>query len=312
MDRKALVLYLENVRDMEVVIKRINDLRERERYSFNNRVRQLPTTAKRSEYDKNASISSMLFGIVAGIAMLLPLIFVISMFIYDKVLNRPIYGSMIPILVFICLAIAIFATIPGIGLIIGSFTSYSSAKKYNLHVDEQYEKDLAVANRNKPIVAAYTKEHKERDSFYQAQYERARSILTNLYNMNIIPKPYRDNSINKDRSLATAYYLYDYMSSGQESFQMALISNQMEDGIRRIEAKLDVIIEQLDTVIWQQRVMREENKLNIKHQIDQNNRMIDSLKRMESSQQNIEEYSRLSANYNEAQAFISMAYYLKH
>ena len=40
--------------------------------------------------------------------------------------------------------------------------------------------------------------------------------------------------------------------------------------------------------------------------------MIARLKKMENSQRNIEEYSRLSANYNEAQTLISMADYLKN
>lgn len=110
-------------------------------------------------------------------------------------------------------------------------------------------------------------------------------LLNKFYHMNIIPKPYRDNSIDRYRSLATACYLYDYMSSGQESYEMALISNQIEDGIRRIEAKLDTIIKQLNNVIYQQRVMNDQNREFIKSQIDQNNRMIDSIKRIESSQE---------------------------
>ena len=101
------------------------------------------------------------------------------------------------------------------------------------------------------------------------------------------------------------------MSTSQQSFEMALLSNQIEDGIRRIEARLDIIAGNLRTVIWQQRVMRDENRQKYYRQDDQYNRMLDSLKRMEGNQKSIEEYTRLSAYYNETQGIIANAYYLR-
>ena len=149
-----------------------------------------------------------------------------------------------------------------------------------------------------------SEEWKRKNIYFKSEQDRIEAVLEQFYAMNIIPLQYR--------KLSAVCYLCDFMSSCQESYQMALISNQIEDGIRRLESRLDEIIDRLDTAIWQQRVIREENRQDIKRQIDQNNRMIDSLKRMENSQKNIEEYSRLSANYNEAQALIGMAYYLRH
>ena len=48
MDRQALVLYLENVRDLEVVKSRINELWDRERYFYNEEYNNHPTSVGKS------------------------------------------------------------------------------------------------------------------------------------------------------------------------------------------------------------------------------------------------------------------------
>ena len=121
--------------------------------------------------------------------------------------------------------------------------------------------------------------------------------------MNIVPVQFRKfSAIN---------YIYDYMNTSGESFRDALFSQQMEEGIRRIESKLDEIIDSIQMIILQQRVIYDSNRDDINRIQDQNNKMIDSLKKIENDQKNIQEYTRLSANYNRAQAFISMARYLR-
>ena len=84
----------------------------------------------------------------------------------------------------------------------------------------------------------------------------------------------------------------------------------MEDGIRRIEENLYEITNRIITVIDQQKVIRDGNIQRLNDQAAQDNRMLISLIRAESSPRNVEEYSRLAVNYNRAQALISMANYL--
>ena len=142
------------------------------------------------------------------------------------------------------------------------------------------------------------------DTYYKNQYSKADAILNRFYDMNIIPQQFRGAS--------GECYLYDYMSSSGESFQLALISNQIEESIKRIEARLDSISRQLSQVLYQQRVIREENREEINRRISHDKNMINTLNKMEKNQRNIEEYSRLSANYNEAAALFSLATYLKY
>ena len=307
MDRKALVLYLENVRDLEVTKYKINQLWGYEKYKYNS---SLKSTSVKKPEPKESDLSYILYGVLL----------VICIFVFIKAGKYLTSGSdegFFDEIIGGIIGLGACALSFGLGIIsfmvvITTLLDENKNKKKYKSALVQYEKDLKIANQNKVYNASKQKEWEEINRYYSNEYNKADTILKDFYAMNIIPKPYRDNGINKNRSLATACYLYDYMSSGRESFQMALLSNQIEDGIRRIEAKLDEIIKRLDMVIYQQRVIRDENRQSVQRQVNQNNRMLDSLQRMENNQQNIEEYSRLSANYNRAQAFISMAYYLKN
>lgn len=301
MERQALVLYLKNVRDLEVAKHKIYALRNNEYYKYKTEIDKHPISpGNRPTKDKADN-----------------LFFWVALFIISVVWS----GANLYVLIIEGLMVggrtALFYILFGLFAAIGIFFIWVSwgaivdpGKIYKENIDK-YDRAVKTSDKNKVIVAKLQNEWKNKDNYYKKEYQKANAILTDFYNMNIIPLPYRDNSSDKNRSLATACYLYDYMRSSQESLQMAFLSNQIEDGIRRIEARLDEIINQLNVVISQQRVMNDKNMQFINAQIAQNNTMINRLKNMETSQRNIEEYTRLSANYNAAQAFFSMAYYLK-
>lgn len=299
MNREAIVLYLENVRDLEVIKYKIKKLWDRESYNYNRSLKSTNVNSPKHErFDKSIFIWVILFFIC------------LFVFLFawrngpaykdESILDELIVGILAigalvlsAIFGFISFIVVITSILAEIGKI---FSNKAAVKKY--------ENDILIADQNKSYNANLSRKWDEVNRYYSNEYNKADTILKKFYAMNIIPLQYRN--------LSGACYLYDYMSSCKESFQMALLSNQIEDGIRRIEAKLDIIINQLDTVIYQQRVITDENRQYIQHQVTQNNRMIDSLKSIENSQRNIEEYSRLSSYYNEAQAFISTAYYLRY
>ena len=74
---------------------------------------------------------------------------------------------------------------------------------------------------------------------------------------------------------------------------------------------LDYISQQLSEVLYQQRVIRDENRIEVSRRIASDKNMLNTLKALENRQSNIEEYSRLSTNYSEAAALFSLATYLK-
>lgn len=307
MDREALVLYLENVRDLEVIRDRINRLwnYEKDRYQLDCNTHFTEVSKPKERVVNNTSLIILGIGtLITAIIALRCILFVLSCIlgrdvgIYGGDLFWPFVGNVLIGIIAILGFLTLFFSLLEVRY------SKKSDEKYNFDNAEQYKKDLITAQKNKQYLAQREKEWSNTANYYKSEYSKVKELLSKFYAMNIIPVQYR--------KISAVCYLYDYMSSSQESYQMALLSNQIEDGIRRIEAKLDEIVYRLDEIIWQQKVIREENRQFINRQINQNNQMIDRLKRMETSQRNIEEYSRLSANYNEAQAFISMAYYMKH
>ena len=308
MDRVALVFYLENVRDLDVVKYKIKQLWNGEKKKYKNDLYQHPTVAQEPELRESYVGDLIFYSIILAILIVFD-IKAIKRFssiqytpgsgLIDS-LGSEIskYLSMGLILGF---SLTSLVLVVHILKIVGQISEDNSNNKL---LQAQYKDDLIKAKNNQTYHINRTKEWEKTNSFYETEYAKADQLLASFYSMNIIPLQYRN--------LSAVCYLYEYMSSCQESFQMALISNQIEDGIKRIEAKLDMIVDKIDTVIWEQKVIREENRRSIEQQKIQNNRMIDSLINIERSQQNIEEYSRLSANYNATQAFISTAYYLKH
>ena len=82
----------------------------------------------------------------------------------------------------------------------------------------------------------------------------------------------------------------------------------MEDGIRRLEANLDSIISNLETMVYETRCIRQ----NSERMIAQNSGMPESLQRTGSNALLATQYAELSANYSKANVYFSLATYLKN
>ena len=303
-NRDALVLYLENVRDLEILKNRIASLWEQESDRYKRDLNDYPTEVKKPTIKNEAlELGSGFFTFfVLGFLSILGVLFSAARTDYNKT------GWLVSHLAELGVGLFIFLILISlIGTLIclfGAISDRNEIKQENKEIEKWYQDALITARTNQSYINKRSKEWEKANAFYRRQYSKADLILNNFYAMNIIPKQFRGAS--------GACYLYDYMSSSKESFQMALISNQIEEGIKRIEARLAYISRQLGEVLYQQRVMRDENREEINRRIEHDNHMINSLKAMENRQENIEAYSRLSANYNEAAALFSLATYLKN
>ncbi len=297
MNRSALILYLENVRDLEILKIRIKDLWKKEADRYSKDLSDFPTEVEKPRIEAvrfkpdGLNIFCIIFALVS-------LVTLIHFMINPEEINNDNFWLLGPGVCFI-----FFGLLGGIGLK-NSFDEMNQAKRQNEDNKKWYMDALVTAKANKNYLNKRSKEWDAINTFYEDQYSKADAILDGFYNMNIIPKQFRGAS--------GACYLYDYMSSSNESFQMALISNQIEEGIKRIEARLNYISCQISEVLYQQRVIRAENRAEVNRRIEHDKNMINTFKSMESRQANIEEYSRLSANYNEAAALFSLATYLKY
>ena len=127
--------------------------------------------------------------------------------------------------------------------------------------------------------------------------------MDDFYSMNIVPLQYRN--------LKAICYIYDYMSTSQATLEETLYHEHMESGIQRLEDKLDIIAEQVEMVLYETRCMRQENKASVERIINQNSGMLNHLKNIERNSADAALYAELSANYSKANAYFSVANYLK-
>ena len=187
-------------------------------------------------------------------------------------------------------------TILGLVMIISDDREVS---KSNKEAKKHNAEEKARVENNADRVAQMEREYKQTLSYLSSEYNKADSLLTAYYNQNLLPKQYRN--------LASLIYIYDYMSTTQESFSDTLIHEHMENGIQKILSRLDYIIQQNEYMIFNQHRIEAQNK----NMISQNESMLKSLERTEQNTFESKEYAQLSLNYNKATAFFAAATYLE-
>ena len=299
MNRKAVLLYLENVRDLEVIRYFLKKNWDEERQLYDMRINHLPTTAIKGTCIEDTFPERFRKFILY---VLPPAGFLGGLLCFGpKRVPDGLTGLILVVLLIISIAMLVFGGIPITLDFIDGIEQHRRSINRNQQIEKKYSEDVEMAKKNSIIVQNLKKEREEKRKVFQQRYTEVQTILNDFYDMNIIPVQYRN--------LPAIVYINDYMQSSNEALRDAFLSHQINDGIQRIEGKLDTIIHKMNSLIYEQRVMNNYNRDNIKRQIDMNNQMIASFKRMESHQENVEEYTRLSANYNRAQVLISVEYY---
>lgn len=195
----------------------------------------------------------------------------------------------------------------GIAIIVFGMRSYKNSvneaknSKEDIKNIKQYNEieNIRIA-KNTTLSLEIKKQWNTRADYLQKEYNKVNTLLSEYYNLNILANPYRN--------LASLYYIYDYMSSSRESLQDTLIHEHMENGIQRILAKLDYIINQNQEIIFQNRIAEANNQ----KIINQNQQMLQSLKQTERNTAQATQYAEISANYSKANAYFSLANYLKN
>lgn len=276
MERNALIVYLRELRDLEIAHRKLPNLIEKEKCSYQRRYDELNAITTYGVPEEMSAVSGL--GVFFFSGALLFFLFCPS-------------GEWRWGFGFFCVFCGIVA----------------SLIKYNQY--SLYKEELVEANRrNKEERNKYEENEEKRQQiindwdrryeFLSKEDEKVCSLLKKYYAINIIPSQYRN--------LESLYYIYEYMSSSQASLEDTLIHEHMENGIQRILAKLDYIISQNQEIIFQNRIM----EANSQQIIDKTNAMLGSLERIEQDAGSAAQYAQLSACYNEANAYFSLATYL--
>lgn len=287
MNRQAQLLYLQNVRDIEVAIYCLNIKHQEAVQAYKKRLYELQTVSYRELPCRVHHAGHICIIIALG--------FLAWLWITAYILCRPDGGVIAQ--AFLCFSLC---TVAGIVWKIVSYAyeihRYRIAKRDILSYNNQEQRR---AENNLAKVPALIQNWNQHNAWYKGEMGKLNYLREEFYDMNIIPLPFRN--------VAAVCYIYDYMATSQEALTTALFDHRIEDGIRRIEEKLDDVISSVGELIYETRCQRQ----HAERIIDQNNRMLESSRRIEKNTLEAAQYARLSANYNKASAFFAEARYFK-
>lgn len=289
-DRNAMVLYLRDLRDLEIAKRNIWKMSSEKDVMYKGKISELSVMNRMGMPEEYTGLlDKILYGTVfgiTGIATALLLYFLIrSEFTLLLVVGFPIYLT-------------------------GRATWWGWKNFYKALKDSKHNKaarreaalhnavELARVQDNAEVCQRLEKERREWIEYFESEYKKVGRLLQSNYNLNILPNQYRN--------LQSLYYIYDYMSSSQASLEETLMHEHMENGIQRILEKLDGLIDSNQQIIFQNRILKAKNQ----EMIDQNEKILTHLQNAESNTALAAQYAGVAAGYNAANAYFSAANYL--
>ena len=278
MNRNAQLIYLKDVVEMEFFRDRL----EKELINAETRINRLGVPKQFTEPKKPQHASLVTEIVVIIIAALLG----VGVFYFGYRLSN-LFGTILKVLSGLWLLVLVYC--------------YSPLNKQDKKDMEEYQAKLseymqlsqgdALRVQNENI---QKNQLIEKYRMMQTQYKDLQKLLQKAYNINLIPNPYRN--------LGSIYYIYDFMKSSQCSLSETLLHQHFEDGINKILQKLDVIIEQNETIILQNACIEAASK-DIQRQ---NERLLGEIQSVNASAEEIAYNSKISAINSEFCAWINL------
>ena len=298
MDRKVLLLYLKDIRDLEFAKYKIDMIyadEQRKYYETMNELQDYKTVEIPDEKKDNWSSDSYIGFLIGFIGLFMELIAFMQEGVKFFDFGDAPVGLMVFALIFwnvICVGLIMFS--------IASVQNSAKANKEDIENRKRYNQEVKLANeRNREMKPKVNYQWRKRSAYLKSEKSKVEALLQNYYGLNILANPYRN--------LASVYYIFDYMSSCQDSLKETLIHEHMENGIQRILEKLDDVIRSNEEMILRTRVLESHSK----RIIEQNEELLKSAERMNESPDLIVENTALIANYSKVNAYFSLANYLK-
>ena len=298
MDRKVLLLYLKDIRDLEFAKYKIDMIyadEQRKYYETMNELQDYKTVEIPDKKKDNWSSDSYIGFLIGFIGLFMELIAFMQEGVKFFDFGDAPVGLMVFALIFwnvICVGLIMFS--------IASVQNSAKANKEDIENRKRYNQEVKLANeRNREMKPKVNYQWRKRSAYLKSEKSKVEALLQNYYGLNILANPYRN--------LASVYYIFDYMSSCQDSLKETLIHEHMENGIQRILEKLDDVIRSNEEMILRTRVLESHSK----RIIEQNEELLKSAERMNESNDLIVENTALIANYSKVNAYFSLANYLK-
>lgn len=306
MDRNALLLYLQNVRDLEIAKYDLNKRYQSDYSAYVKRKSFLNSKPKQytSPERPDKHLGSKTLTLIGSLSfLLLPVVGFIGLFT-DPEEFAPLLSEPFMIFMFlICIIVGVALFFAFMRIITVEKKEIQQWKQDVVNTKATNIQNAADYENRKSSLPALERDWTNKVHWYQKELQKANDLLNSFYRMNILPNQYRN--------LPSVLYIYDYMSSSSATFEDTLIHEHMENGIQRLKAKLNSIIGQPEDILYETRCIRAENQGAIERTIQQNNQMLQSLQQTEQNTLASAQYAELSANYSKANAYFSLATYLK-
>lgn len=346
MDRRAEMVYLRDIRDLELTNQELSDKISRLKSEYFSKQKVLNTKIMPQRQHNNGAVKASLINLLLDIA------FYVLFLIYLKPDTSMFVGFLILIallglgcvmivysqkLWYVYVALIVWGGVLAIaglhylyilaaggetyavqGLMLG-LTLFMAIfnvviplihgmadDKKTKKINEKYENDFKRALANQAIRARNAQSRQQEIQraipYYQNQQAKVKSLLNKLYNLNIIPRQYRN--------LESIWYIYDYMYTSRATLESTLYHAdlaRLESGIKQILNRLDDIVEQNAIIIGQNRRI----EANTAETVNRTRNMLNELQRIESNTNEAAEYAAIASNYSAVCAFFSAADYLK-
>lgn len=303
MDRGALLLYLQNVRDLEVARYVLNEKHGEKQREYRNNCEYYGGEPRLLEYPSAPREDTDEYGKGAALLIMALVVFGTNMF-FNNLMGGNIDSMLNGALNLTALVIAT------IGIVCIAKEAYKNDEreaeyKHECNVirlkNEQTIREAKERQKQLPTINANWDAECEE---YEKNIEKIGNVLNSFYDMNIIAKEYRGN-------LAATQYIYEVAESTQLSYEQICLQMKMEDGIRRVESKLNEIVNKVEDLIFETRCAQAQQNEIANSLIEKNNKMLKTLQNTEQNTALTAQYAQLASNYAEANTYFSLATYLK-
>lgn len=221
MNRKALILYIRDLRDLEIAARRIEKLYQEEKKDYEQVLDSLENGKFMSE------IEEPIFGVLMGCGVCFLMGYFcnwLKKLVALQLWNYCFFG--VAIFFWFMGIVFLFAVISGV---LENSRKRDEAQKNNAREEKRIADNQELINQVKS-------NWKKKETYIQSEYRKVYELKKNYYDQNILAKPYRN--------LPALIYIYDYMSTSSASLSETLLHEHIDYGIKKIVERLDYIIKQ--------------------------------------------------------------------
>lgn len=288
MERKAMLIYLRDVRDLEYTKRKLTELYKQEKRKVQKRLEYLETPHYCDEIQKNWVPTAIALGVLGVVTLICFVLMQLRVYTLVDQMRSVFFGTLFKPLIVLFIVMLILVVID----VVKADRRLTAAREANDRERERLEE-------NEPEVRKIKAYWEKRSKYLKEQYDTVCRLLDSYYRLNLIAKPYRN--------LASLIYLYDFMSTSHSTLSEAQYHAHIEEGIKKVEEKLDVVVKQKEKNVFYQRISEAHDRA----VVSQHKRMIESLRATDRNNINVDEYARLSDNYTQTVEFFGKAEYLE-